>query len=122
MTAAICIACGADKLGAFTMCPACRFDPSNPFDKVAMAKSLVLSDHHQDAAGLDNASAVLRAGKSLTWPDDVIARIAETIEAKYPSIERDVARPAPRRSISAPWVMLIVSALLLAGLVAFLAR
>lgn len=122
MTVAICIGCGADKIGAFTMCAECRFDPSHPFDKVAMAKSLVLSDHYQDAAGLDTASAVLRSGRSLTWPEDVIERIAGTIETKYPDIERDVAKPAPRRSLSAPWIMLGISVLLLAALVAFLAR
>ncbi len=87
-----------------------------------MAKSLVLSDHHQDRAGLDTASAVLRSGRALTWPDDEVARIAETIETKYPEIERDVAQTAPRRSPSAPWIMLVIAVLLLVGLVAFLAR
>jgi hypothetical protein len=122
VTVAICIGCGADKIGAFTMCLECRYDPSKPFDKIAMARSLVLSDHYQDAAGLDTASAVLRSGRALTWPDDVIARIAEKIETEHPRIEADLAKAAPRRSLSAPWIMLVISALLLAVLVLFLAR
>jgi hypothetical protein len=122
VTRAVCIACGADKIGAFTPCFECRFDPSKPFDKVAMARSLVLSDHHQDAAGLDDASAVLRSGRALKWPDDDIARIGERIETEYPAVEREIAATAPAPSHRAPWILLVISVLILAGLVAFLAR
>jgi hypothetical protein len=76
MTQAICMRCGARKIGALTPCPECRFDPATPEEK---ARSIVLSDHHLDPLSLENAAKAIRAGEEIPIPEDLLAGYAQTI-------------------------------------------
>ena len=121
MTRAICIRCGADKLGAFTACFACRFDPTAPFDKEAMAKSLLLSDNRQDDRHLDDAGAVLASGRALTWPQDEVAALAAKIDAEYTG-PRGAAPAKPVRSCGLTLAVAFAAVAALAGIAACTAR
>jgi hypothetical protein len=81
MTLAICLQCGHEKLGAFTPCPACGYDPSG--DNLAEAKALLLSDHHATADELRAASAMIKEGKEVPFSRSVIDRIVAEL-AKAP--------------------------------------
>ena len=59
MTVAVCIRCGARKIGAFTSCPGCGFAPVEVGDQ---AKSLILSDHHLPEDQLDEIAARIQGG------------------------------------------------------------
>ncbi len=60
MALAICLMCGAKKTGALAICPGCGYEPGN--DRVAQARSLLLSDHHATPDELRAASTAIRSG------------------------------------------------------------
>jgi hypothetical protein len=76
VTRAVCEKCGAFKLGAFTPCNACRFDPATDEDK---AKALMLSDRNLDRAALEAASAGIRAGTAPKFDPAQVAQLAAGI-------------------------------------------
>ena len=62
MTLAVCVKCGATKLGALTWCPGCEFQPGSDPDNLDDLYSMILSDHNFDAAELDRFSKGMKAG------------------------------------------------------------
>jgi hypothetical protein len=79
MTHAVCLKCGCVKRGALTPCPECGFDPSD--DQMAVAKSLVLSDHHQSLEALKKASETIKAGGKVDFNDDELDAMADHLSA-----------------------------------------
>ena len=75
MTRAVCIQCGAFKVGAWTPCPSCGFDPSGK-GLEAEARALYLTDHHRDADQLRLASDAIREGRP---PDVEPAFVAQLV-------------------------------------------
>lgn len=73
MTASVCTSCGAMKIGALTRCTKCKFEAST---NVERAKSLLLSDHHLDRAGLTAASAAIQGGAGVSYDEDKVAEMA----------------------------------------------
>ncbi len=73
MTAAVCIKCGAMKVGAFTLCPKCKFTPESGADQ---ARSILLSDHNMDRAALEQVGEKIAAGVPLTFNEAAIAQMA----------------------------------------------
>jgi hypothetical protein len=80
MTLATCLRCGASKLGAFTPCPDCGFDPASSEDK---AKSVLLSDHHLSAEELRAVGERIRAGQPVEFPAEQVAGYVAGIEAGH---------------------------------------
>lgn len=64
MTRAVCIECGEAKDDPIAACPECGFAPGVPEEQ---ARSLLLSEHHRDAASLDAAALRLRAGEDVGY-------------------------------------------------------
>jgi len=62
MTAAVCIHCGVMKVGAWTTCPECGYDPSGK-GRDAEVKSLLLTDHYMTPQELGDASDAVRNGR-----------------------------------------------------------
>ena len=78
MTLAICTNCGHEKLGAFTPCSACGFDPSN--DKVTQAKALLLCDHYASVEELRAASAAIKAGEEVVYDQEKLDTFVQELE------------------------------------------
>jgi len=76
MTFAICIACGAEKFGAFVACSRCGYAPEQVLDK---AKSLILSDHHFPPSELSKCGRSIEAGRQIPFDPVSLASCAEPI-------------------------------------------
>jgi hypothetical protein len=77
VTLAVCVGCGAEKIGAWTPCAACRFEPRTSEDK---AKALALSDRFLAADELRNVGARIRGGEPATF-DASVLELAKKLEA-----------------------------------------
>ena len=53
MTAAVCLQCGARKIGALVPCLSCGYEPK---EEEEQAKSVLLSDHYVSKEDLANVS------------------------------------------------------------------
>ena len=83
MTASVCTSCGAMKIGALVRCTKCKFEASTNEER---AKSLMLSDHHLDRAGLTAASAAIQSGAGVEYDEAKVAEMAAGIaNAPVPS-------------------------------------
>ena len=58
MTVAICLQCGARKIGALVRCLSCGYEPKDEEDK---AKSVFLSDHYLSNEDLCNVSEQIKS-------------------------------------------------------------
>jgi hypothetical protein len=77
MTVAVCIRCGAMKLGALTPCPECQFDPEANEDK---AKAMVLTDHFLPQQELETISKRIKTSQPVTYPEDTIDEYVKFFE------------------------------------------
>jgi len=83
MAASVCTSCGAMKIGALTRCTKCKFEASTNEER---AKSLLLSDHHLDRAGLKAASESILSGAGVEYDEAKVAEMAAGIaNAPVPS-------------------------------------
>ncbi len=78
MTRAVCIHCGATKIGAFSPCASCRRDIATPIER---AQSLLLSDRNLSRDELDQVAAKIRDGERPTFDDAQVAELAAQIAA-----------------------------------------
>ena len=62
MTLAVCVKCGAKKLGALTWCPVCHFEPGDDPDNDDDLYSMILSDHYFSADDLERFSNGMQDG------------------------------------------------------------
>lgn len=81
MTIAVCMRCGARKVGALTSCGRCAFAPSDHRDK---ARAMLMSDRHLPIDQLDAIAERIRAGLPVTLPDDAVAWYLELLEEGAP--------------------------------------
>lgn len=81
--AAVCIACGSMKIGAWRPCSACKVDATTDIER---AKAMLLSDQTLDAKGLAAASAAIKSGEGVIYDADKLEEIAAGIaSAPLPS-------------------------------------
>jgi len=81
--AAVCVACGSMKIGAWTPCSSCKVEATTDIDR---AKAMLLSDHNLDAKGLAAASAAIKSGEGVIYDEAKLAEIANGIaSAPLPS-------------------------------------
>ena len=73
MTAAICLKCGAMKVGAFTRCPKCRFTPESGEDQ---ARSILLSDRTLDLAALKDTAQRIAGGETPVFDEAAVVQMA----------------------------------------------
>jgi len=99
--AAVCVACGAMKIGAWTPCTTCKHDATTDTGR---ARALLLSDRMLDRAGLAAASAAIQAGEPPPLDETKVAEIAAGI----------AHAPVPSRI---GMTMLVIGFLLLVGAV-----
>ena len=78
MTLAICLRCGAEKVGAFTSCLRCGFTPETSEDQ---AKSIMLSDHNVAAAELKQVSQQIQAGQQPTFNEADLKEMSDEISS-----------------------------------------
>lgn len=74
MTLAICLKCGAEKIGALVTCRSCGYEPPEEEDR---AKSILLSDHNLSKDELEGASERIRNGEELQFDEASIQSLAE---------------------------------------------
>lgn len=110
MALAGCLQCGVPKIGALTPCLACGYDPSG--ERETVAKSILLSDHHLSAEGLQEASARTEAGKDPDLDEEMLAELA----AALPPRGSDKIPIGCRVAVWLPIVVLVA----LAGFVSYL--
>ncbi len=79
MTQAICFHCGAEKLGAFTPCPACK---STPKGEEQLALSMALCDHLHSKRELTVFAADIRAHRKLVLAPGVLEQAREALKDK----------------------------------------
>jgi len=101
--AAVCIACGAMKIGAWTPCSTCKVDATTDIER---AKAMLLSDRTLDAKGLAAASAAIKSGDGVVYDEAQVAEIAAGI----------AAAPVPSKIGT---IMVSAGFLLLVGMVGF---
>ena len=77
MALAVCIKCGEQKLGAFTECGDCGFEPARPKDK---ARSMFLSEHHFSVSDLDVSAARIRNKDKSIFNNIIINNYKKDIE------------------------------------------
>ena len=92
MTRAICLQCGAAKVGAFSPCPKCHYDPASGGDET-LAKSLILTDHYLPKADLDFLGERIRNGLPITFPEDALQTLSSR---KSPPNTSDAVAGDPR--------------------------
>jgi hypothetical protein len=82
MTQALCLKCGAFKIGAFTPCHECGFSPKTVEDK---AKGMIMTDWHFNSEQLEEYSSRIKAGETLTFGEETLARFVTYIKTgKFP--------------------------------------
>ncbi|HEY8211477.1 MAG TPA: hypothetical protein VIG99_28530 [Myxococcaceae bacterium] len=79
MTLAVCLRCGGKKVGAFTVCPGCGFEPKSQDES---ARSLLLSDHYLKPADLEEAGARIARGEDVSPPPELLAQVVQLIEVE----------------------------------------
>jgi hypothetical protein len=65
MTAGVCLNCGARKIGAFTPCHSCGYQPSTDED---FTRHLLATDHHRSKDELDTIAEAVRHGEPVEFP------------------------------------------------------
>ena len=101
MTLAICWNCGTQKIGALTVCGHCGRAPTSSTDK---AKSMLLSDHHQQQAELLAIGQRIAQGEPPRFDEAELEQLAAFL-----SIED---KP-PLGCIIVTWIPIVVLVLLL---------
>lgn len=74
MTAAICLKCGARKIGALVQCRSCGYEPKEEDDQ---AKSLLLSDHYLSGDDLANVSERIKSGQGVSFDAVSVQKLLE---------------------------------------------
>lgn len=69
MTVALCLNCGGLKVGAFSRCPHCSFEPETDED---ITKSLMMSDHHFNVELLKEAGEKIKRGEKLEFDEQTL--------------------------------------------------
>ena len=77
MTTAICISCGEEKRGAWTLCPSCNHVPEG---KTELAKSVLLSDHYLSQSELKAVGDKIKSGETIKYDQLELAELAATLE------------------------------------------
>ena len=107
MTFAVCIKCGARKLGALTGCSGCRFTPSSSDEQ---ARSIILSDHHMDAESLEQSSQLIKQGGSPELPTELLE--SYKIEMQKPSnLKSKFALVGCALLLASPWIIYLAVSL-----------
>jgi len=111
MTLAVCTRCGAGKVGAFSACPGCGFDPETPEDK---AKALLWSDHNLPPDRLESIRRSVQAGDPPPFDEAACAELAELIR-RHPDVLK-----MPVGCVLIPWILTGLMLALAAALAALL--
>ena len=107
MTLAICITCGHEKVGAFTTCGECGFEPTDPVDR---AKSIALSDANMSTQELRAIGEQIKSGVDPSFD-------AESIAATAAQLQRAPGNEVPLGCRIAVWIPVAV----MVGLLGFVA-
>jgi hypothetical protein len=81
VTLAICIACGAQKVGGLSPCHVCGHDPAGK-GLEHEARSLLLTDHYASPAQLEVASAAIKSGATPEYDEAAVREIVSAASAK----------------------------------------
>lgn len=98
MTAAICIKCGAMKVGAFSPCAKCGFTPVSNEDQ---ARSILLSDRNLDPAALKKTGYRIAEGETPAFDETAVAQMA----AEFGELRKHVP-PPPLGCLIFQWVLI----------------
>jgi hypothetical protein len=76
MTLAICLKCGARKIGALVPCVSCGYEPKEEQDK---AKSVLLSDHNLSKEALVEMAERIKSGQPVTFDEGSVQSFVEAV-------------------------------------------
>ncbi len=79
MTNAICFSCGAEKIGAFTLCPVCKATPSG---EEQLAVSMALCEHLHSKQELIVLATAIHAHRKLVFAPEVLDHAREALKDK----------------------------------------
>ena len=79
MIHAICLKCGAGKVGAMAQCPRCTFVPQKTDDK---AKSVLLSDRCAKMPALQKIGQRIARGEKLKFDESDVHKWSDALEAQ----------------------------------------
>ena len=77
MIHAICLKCGAGKVGAMAACPGCAFVPQKTEDK---AKSIILSDRCARMPVLEKIAARIARGEKMKFDEADVHKWSDALE------------------------------------------
>jgi len=75
VTRAVCVNCGQGKVGAFTRCVSCHYDPEKE-GKEVQARSLLLSDRYLTLGQLKEAGERIRSGEGYPFDEAEVGEVA----------------------------------------------
>lgn len=105
MSVAVCLNCGEFKVGAFTYCPHCKYEPH---DDESLTKHLLATDHYCDQALLESIAERVKAGVPVTFD-------AESMKAAWVS-KKDLDASSKKARLGC-WLGVAVLAALVASLI-----
>jgi hypothetical protein len=85
MIHAICLKCGAGKVGAMTQCPRCAFVPAKTEDK---AKSILLSDRCARMAMLEKVAEKIARGEKLKFDESDVHKWCDALETASKPVKK----------------------------------
>ena len=112
---AICVRCGAQKIGAFSPCAGCRYDPATETDRRIQAKTLWLSDQHLKPAALATIARQIKAGEAVAFEEQALDGLVLQLRTQ----QIPVVGQSPLRWALLVWGLVAVLALSAAGTIAF---
>lgn len=100
MTMAVCIRCGAQKVGAWVGCRKCGFEPTTLSER---SKSMALSDHYLSPDDLRKVGERIASGKEIHFVDSDLGDLENPIREHGNGTHRGC------------WIALVTLALLVIG-------
>lgn len=76
MTLAICLKCGAEKIGALVQCRSCGFEP---FEEEDLVKCVLLSDHYLSKDELSGVGNRIKEGQPISFDETSIQSLTEAV-------------------------------------------
>jgi hypothetical protein len=119
MTIAVCLKCGTQKIGAFTPCVSCGYDPATDTDRRNQAKCLWLSDHHQKPDLLAAIGAQLKSGQPVPWNDALLDQLVTQLATQQNPL---FTGKGPIGCTYAVWGLVAVMLALLGAVIFFATR
>ena len=111
MTIAVCLQCGARKIGALVRCRSCGYEPK---EEEEQAKSVLLSDHYLSNEDLSTISERIKSGLGVTFAEPSVQNLVESIRV----VEKEGVLGGHKATLITCGVVIVLGVFLGLGLMA----